>query len=54
MNEMMRATIKEVTAVIEALPASISRLGDGALTSVAVAAPAPTIIITTAKRVADE
>jgi len=51
---MMRAAIKEGTTVIEALPASIAGLGDDALTSVAVAAPAPTIIITTTKRAADE
>jgi len=53
MNEAMRAAIKEGTTAIEAEPASIEGLGDGADTSVALAAAAPTIINTTAKRAAD-
>ena len=45
---------REGTKVMEAAPASIVGLGDAAVTSVAaVVTPAPTIIITTAKRAAD-
>jgi len=50
MNETIRAAITDGTTAIEAEPASIVGLGDGAETSAAVAAP--TIIITTAKRAA--
>jgi len=53
MNEAMRAANREGTKAVEAAPASIVGLGDAAVTSVAAAAPAPTIKITTAKRAAD-
>lgn len=50
MNEAMIAKNREGTKAMEAAPASIVGLGDAAVTSAAAATPAPTIIITTAKR----
>ena len=49
---MIRAANREGTKGIEAAPASIVRLEDGAVTSAAATIAVPTIIITTAKRVA--
>jgi len=51
MNEAIRAASKEGTKGIEAAPASIVGLGDGAVIS---AACAPTIINTATKRATDE
>ena len=53
MNEAIRRVNREGMKCIEAAPASIVRLEDGAVTSAAATIAVPTIIITTAKRAAD-
>jgi len=49
----MRTANTEGMKAIEAAPGSIAGLGAAAFTSAAVAAPTPTIIITTATKAAD-
>ena len=53
MNEGIRVANREGTKGIEAAPASIFGLGDGAVTSATATIHVPIVIITTTKIVAD-